>query len=771
MEKVMRKLCTLSAAMLVAILLAHAPVSAVEEPSIVISITPAADPIEATVGEELQIRFNINVSDGEGNPATLPEAIDIDADLAGASDADSGLTSLAASDVFHLPAGFTGGTRTLITVVGGEVPVRPVTLTTSTSFLTVAPGVQINAGETAAIQVRTKPGELDGAFDFCIAPGRGERGSDPLLFSDFKRVLVVAHVTGAGLPSATILAGVQISVVELVEDKTTGRIVEVDQDDIALSEALNTKAVDADNDGFAEGVTAVLRLEAADPVVVAVNVARTYRLRIRHTDGINTELLGQQDFDVARRERTSVPDVAIVGDDGSFAARFMRRQSRAFAPALQVLRNGVALNAAARATLTLQPEGGNAVPDEETGLFDLEWRVEVNWQRLQRLVPWQPEDTFTIRASMPGAGNYAEVTHLVAFDGVDATVFRTPQSLIDKEYDGDVTEKDHVDALVEALKAAGVRARENPDRLEVPTVASDPDELGPNWDRVRRALKAIKDAVKAYKTAPRIKDGMDCLAGQKEWNIDITIQCPVVDANGNPVTDENGNPKMKDVKLKIVFNPNHTATGDGESAKGSDKGEACTLLIVIGQCGKYVGNKPGNGGKAEAEVKGKGSIGIAVGGDGPGKNDPNVGDDGGNGGDAKVTAGKTKGVPGPGPTGIAIGGNGGDTAGQNAKPGDGGNAEGKGAGGGDGDVVAQGGDSGNGKIPPSGAEFKGGKAKVENEDSIAPDGAKAGKKETGTVKTKGRAGKCTGGTARAEDGDTPDSADGTFKPDNPVTGD
>ncbi|MCZ7607400.1 MAG: hypothetical protein M5U25_15285 [Planctomycetota bacterium] len=237
------------------------------------------------------------------------------------------------------------------------------------------------------------------------------------------------------------------------------------------------------------------------------------------------------------------------------------------------------------------------------------------------------------------------------------------------------------------------------------------------------------------------------------------------------MTDENGNPKMKDVKLKIVFNPNHTATGDGESAKGSDKGEACTLLIVIGQCGKYVGNKPGNGGKAEAEVKGKGSIGIAVGGDGPGKNDPNVGDDGGNGGDAKVTAGKTKGVPGPGPTGIAIGGNGGDTAGQNAKPGDGGNAEGKGAGGGDGDVVAQGGDSGNGKIPPSGAEFKGGKAKVENEDSIAPDGAKAGKKETGTVKTKGRAGKCTGGTARAEDGDTPDSADGTFKPDNPVTGD
>ncbi|MCZ7607399.1 MAG: hypothetical protein M5U25_15280 [Planctomycetota bacterium] len=511
----MRKLCTLSAAMLVAILLAHAPVSAVEEPSIVISITPAADPIEATVGEELQIRFNINVSDGEGNPATLPEAIDIDADLAGASDADSGLTSLAASDVFHLPAGFTGGTRTLITVVGGEVPVRPVTLTTSTSFLTVAPGVQINAGETAAIQVRTKPGELDGAFDFCIAPGRGERGSDPLLFSDFKRVLVVAHVTGAGLPSATILAGVQISVVELVEDKTTGRIVEVDQDDIALSEALNTKAVDADNDGFAEGVTAVLRLEAADPVVVAVNVARTYRLRIRHTDGINTELLGQQDFDVARRERTSVPDVAIVGDDGSFAARFMRRQSRAFAPALQVLRNGVALNAAARATLTLQPEGGNAVPDEETGLFDLEWRVEVNWQRLQRLVPWQPEDTFTIRASMPGAGNYAEVTHLVAFDGVDATVFRTPQSLIDKEYDGDVTEKDHVDALVEALKAAGVRARENPDRLEVPTVASDPDELGPNWDRVRRALKAIKDAVKAYKTAPASRTVWTALPDRK----------------------------------------------------------------------------------------------------------------------------------------------------------------------------------------------------------------------------------------------------------------
>jgi hypothetical protein len=433
------------------------------------------------------------------------------------------------------------------------------------------------------------------------------------------------------------------------------------------------------------------------------------------------------------------------------------------------------MDAAARATVTIQPQAGNALPDAESGLYNLAWRTEVDWSRLQKLAAWVSGDTLTVRFQFSAALGAVEVPSEVVTAGIEATVFTNPQQLLDKVYDGGVTEKAHVDALVAALRAAGIRKRQNPNRLEWPGVLTNPNDIKPNWDRVDRAVLAAKAAIKAYKDAARVRNGVNALTGQKEWNVEIDIEMDVVDDNGNPVRDANGNPVRATVRLKIVFNPQHDANGNGGNAVGDDKKQGCSLLIVIGQCGRTVGGKPGNGGKATAEVKGPGSIGIAAGGDGMGNDDVDRNDDAGHGGGADVKAGDAGRQAGqPSPTGVAIGGNGGDNVGTNAMPGNGGDAESTGIKEGRARVVARGGDSGTGRFPRVGGEYKGGRATAENPDAVGSEGEqgkKTIKADSGTCKMKTRAGKCPGGTARSEAGRTPDSSPGAFQPANPVTGD
>lgn len=749
-----------------------------DEPEFVITVTQAQEPEETAVGAELKLRFHVNVSNTKGKPARLTAPVDLMAELPNFTDEDTGLSMAAAEDLFHLPTGFAGGTRSLVTAATGAPPLRPVVLAAPVRFATEAADVGLKVPDEVLVQIRTQPAEADGEFKFCIAPGRGERGAWPLLYADFGSVLVIAGVTGAGLPTATVLAGLEFEVVEVVRDAETGEVREVRQDAVEISEDPHTRVIDSDGDGFAEGIHAVLRLRAAQPVAVKPNQRRRFILRARHTDGINVDELGEADFDIEPRERTGVGGVAVVGAGTGVATRFERRQSRAFGITPSILRNGAPLNAAAHATMTVVPDQLNASPVAESGLYDLGWSVRVDWARLQGLVNWQPDDTLTVTAELGGADNRASVTWEVAFDGINATVFDTPESLIEKEYDNGVTERDHVDALVEALKEAGLIARRTSkgDEVEIPDVLADPNDDGfPDWGRVRRALRAIKNAVKAYKTAPRVLDGVDCLEGRREWDVCVTIQCPLVDEDGEPVTDDDGNQVIKDVNLKIFFNPQRNGR-DGRNASGSDDGAPCTLLIVIAQCGVSESGNAGNGGEAEADISGRGSVGIAVGGDGSGnRDDPDSNEAGGNGGKGIVKIGRKPGNAddGPGPTGVSIGGDGGDTVGTNARPGDGADAEADADQAACGSIVAGGGDSGHAEFPPSRGGHTSGTARVKNGDSVTSDGKrKAVNRKSRRVKGGGQRGRVTGGIARAEKDLTPDSTDGVPRPNpNPVTGD
>lgn len=745
------------------------PVQGQHAPVLTIRITQDTEPAECSVGDEVRIRLNFNVSDAEGNPASLGTALDLTVSMPSFTDADSLLSVAEAEDLFHFGAGFKGGSRVLITAVSGPgVPAEPRVVKPPVMFGAAGPGRVLSVPERLSILVRSSPAEPLGQFHFCPQPGRGEvvEGTDPLLYADFKRSLVVGHVAAAGLPAATVLAGIEVTVVERIQN-----VGDVVQTDITIADALQRTVVDADSDGVAEGVTIVARLQADAPVPVAINAARDFEIRVRYLDGAEFKVLGEADFTVRRREETSGPGgVAIVGHDHGVYATFARRQSRALNPKLTLLRNGIEMDAAARATATITPSLSNATPTTESGLYNLYWSVDLDWNRLQKLVPWGADDTLTFRWEFSAAIGSAEVNWESAISGINATVFDTPQKLTDKRYDNGRTEKDYFDDLVRALKGAGIRLREQPDRLEWPRLLDDRQEDAPNWDRVVKAIKSVKAAVKAYKDAARQVNGADALAGQKEWETEVDVEFDVVDANGNPVRNPDGTVKKKLIKVRIVFKPGRDANGSGAAADGDDKGQGPKVVVVIGQCGQTAANgNNGNGGEAKVKVTGPGSVGVAVAGDGASNTNPEVNKNGGSGGAAKADAGSGKRPAGqPGATGVAIGGNGGDAVAPNTNPGNGGDANGKAEKGGASGVVIRPGDSGNGKLPGRDNETKSGTGTAENEDALETGGKKsvtAGVARGG----KGQGGKAKAGVARAETGKSLKSSPGEYDG-NPVTG-
>lgn len=747
--------------------------AAAEGPSLVIQ--QANLPAEATVGEEVRLRWNVNPTDGEGNPMPLATAVDVTVDIPAYFDETSGLSVPATSHVIHLAEGFRGGTRTMVTLVGGRVPTEPVQLQLPVQFTASEGCPGLSVPEALTILVRSAPSADagSGSFHFCIQPGRGIpacHNEDPELFADFRRCLVVAHAAGAGLPAATILAGIRTEVLEVIEGETR------EQAGITISEALRTSVVDADGDGIAEGVNVYFHLVAANTLQIPLNGSREFLARVLHTDGVNSITLAQQSFSARRRERGDFGGTAVVGVNERIYVNFGRLQSRALVPTFKLARNGALLGAAADATVVVEASVENARPDSESGLYDLSWSVVVDWTRLQKLAPWQSGDTLTVRASMGAGIGTLTVDREVALAGVDATVFTSPESLREARYDNGRTEEDYFNELINALKAAGLRARENPDRVELPGPFARPGEDRPDWVDTVRVLQQIKTAVDTYKRAARVKDRKDAIGTQKEWRVEIEVELDVVDANGNPVRNPDGSVRKKRVKFKIIYKPNRdNANGNGEDVSGSDDDQGCTVVIVIGADGKYGSdNKPGKGGDAKVEAKGAGSVGIAIGGDGPGNDNRDVNKEGGDGGKATAEAGDERRQPAEaGSTGIAIGGNGGDAVAPNTQPGSGGDASAEGKKGGRAQAVALGGDSGTGQAPRGSVKYAGGAAEAKNPDSI-PKAAGTEKvvhtAQSGKVRSDS-AGKCTGGAARAEPGDTPRDDAGTFKPSRPVTGD
>lgn len=746
-----------------------APVQGQNAPVVTIKVTQDTEPAECSVGDEVRVRLNFNVSDAEGNPVSLGSALDLPVTMPAFADPDSLLSVAAAEDVFHFGAGFKGGSRVLITAVAGPgVPAEPLVVKPPVTFGDPGPGRVLAAPATLSIQVRSSPAEPSGQFHFCPQPGRGDvvEGMDPLLYTDFKRCLMVGHVAAAGLPAATVLAGIEVIVVERVQN-----IGDVVQTDITLADALQRSVVDADGDGIAEGITIVARLQADTPVPVAINAKREFEIRVRHLDGAATNVLGEAGFVVRRREETSGPGgVAIVGHDHGVYAVFKRDQSRALNPKLTLLRNGVPMDAAARATATITPSLTNATPAGDSGLYNLYWSVDLDWNRLQKLVPWGAEDVLTFRWEFSASIGSADVNWDLAIPGVNATTFDTPQKLTDKRYDNGRTEKDYFDDLVRELKGAGLRLREQPDRLEFPTLLDNPNEKRPNWDRVETAIAAVKAAVKAYKDAARRVNGADALGGQKEWDTEVEVEFDVVDAGGNPLRNPDGTVKKKLIKVRIVFKPGHDVNGNGSDADGDDKGQGPKVVIVIGQCGKTAANgNNGKGGAAKVKVTGPGSVGVAVAGDGASNTDPSVNKHGGHGGAAKADAGSAKRPAGqPGATGVAIGGQGGDAVAPNTNPGNGGDANAEAAKGGASGVVVRPGDSGNGKLPGVDNEIKSGTGTAENEDALETNGKKS-ISTTVAKSAKGQGGKAKAGVARAETGKSLKTSPGEYDG-NPVTG-
>lgn len=707
---------------------------------------PASEPFESSSGELLTLYHNIGVSNENGEPTQLTEATQVGVELSAFEDEESGLSFLPALTSWNFPAGFAGGRRQLETAVFGPAPVKGIELIAPIR-LTLADGTLLE--QTVKILVRAGATE-GGGGGLCIQPGDGEEyplsptagsGISPgwVVFNDTRPLAAIGSAQFKDAPAATIENTTTFQVVEVLADGTTAPAP-------FSIENLHTRVVDADGDGTAESLVFGLRMSRTGEIELAPNDAgrtsRVFELRAVRTDVLPNPVASIYQFDVSRREWVEHDVHAVLGDDAPVLVGFKREQSHALKARPVLYHNGVQLPAAAQATAKLEPGGLNG-DVTWTGLFDLAWDVEVDFARLAMIGGFALGDTLTVELRFPGSGVAALNRDLeVLQDGINASVFKSLEDLAEKTYDDDTNEQEHVEALVQALCDAGLMVDDD-GKLTFPSLIEDEGD-DPQWGDIRGVANAIRAAILAYKNAPRNKDGVSCLVGEKEWEVRVTIE-------------KDG----KQVPVVIVLD----TTGDGASADDKKSGDG-SLVIAIGKCGKDgTGNTDGtDGSKATAKLSKDGSLGIAAGGNGGQGGDQPDSPSGGNGGKSSVDA------KGRGSTGISLGGHGGSTEGNGSKGGNGGDSETDAEKRSNG--LSEAGSSGSQKLPPPDSHTSTGKASVKN-DSAVPDkkgGVETKRREVGEGKLEGTSGSTKGGIVRAKPDKTMDDNTAKVVRNDPTTG-
>lgn len=492
-------------------------------------------------------------------------------------------------------------------------------------------------------------------------------------------------------------------------------------------------------------------------------------------------ILGQ--FIVAGRSSIGGDVTAILGYNESRTVTFSRKQSKPLAVRPVLHRNGIRLPAKAQAMVTIEPSSSNATPTIN-GLYDLSWDVHIDWTKLSKITPFAIGDILNVHMHFPKSS----VSHLIADleileRGINATVFETPESLLEKDYDETrefeetyidedgneqtrtvdrkLTEKDYLDDLIKALQAAGLVVDAN-GNIDFPKAFMDPTKKRINWERAGEALEALRAAIEAYKMAKReiTKNGKitDCLEKAKEWRIVVKVK----------MKNKNGDLVNVEIVIVIGAKGKKASATDGK-AKKDDK--ASKLIIAIGRCGEDATKDAKNkitdatdGGSAGVEIKRPGSIGIAMGGDGGGESEVGVVRDGADGGDSEAKVKETA----TGAVGIAVGGVGGGvkTLGGKVTQGNGGDANTDAEKGADAKVVGMGGDSGYGEEPKK-KPYKSGKTATKNGDSVK---GHTKEKRGEYIENDGRAGTAIGPITRAEPKQGAEGAKARHRETAPTTG-
>jgi hypothetical protein len=711
-----------------------------------LDISPASSPVIVESATATSFYFNLTVSD-DGLPASLPANETVDVDLPQLIDTEYNLTLLPAQTQWLLAQGFEGGLRELQTSVIGSPPDETVELTAPISF-TLSDSSVINADLTILV----RPGPVEhGWADFCFQPGDGWRsGTGPALgtppfvagfaYNDFGPIMAIGSVVFEDAAAATIADNVRFEVHEEMSDgRFTTAPVDVDEHWLQV--------IDHFNDGIADAVHFGVRLERTAELALAEGEHRILELRAYRDDDANA-LIRIALLELRSRVTTWV-DSPVLGFEEPVTFEFRLQQSHPLTATPKLFRNDVELPEAAQALAALEPHSSNSTPTA-SGLYDLSWKVVVNFALLAPLAGFVVDDELRVDLHFDDTSvEPLSAPTDVLQAGVNATVFSDMEELEGKEFDNDKTELDYVRDLIEALCEAGLEV-DDEGGLSFPGSPFDDGEdedLGPNWQEVCKTLIAIREALMAYKNAERKSGGQDCM--RRRWRVRATVQ----------VGD-------KEIPVVILIRT------DGRTAVASDGGDDGTLVIVFGTCGEDAqGSQDGQrGGKAKAELEGKGSLGIALGGNGGEGGEGSDARNGGNGGDAEVD------VSGIGSTGIALGGKGGSTEGAGRSAGNGGNGTATSERGRRADLIAEGGASGSQRFPPSNARTSTGEARVTNPDST-PDhrgdgGRRTSERRSGTARLNNGSGRTTGPVARGTPDRDMDSDEGrTIRDGPPVTGD
>ncbi|MEE9312619.1 MAG: hypothetical protein V3V10_09435, partial [Planctomycetota bacterium] len=744
-----------------------------------IDVTPASSPFEIMAGVPASLSFNICVTK-EDEPAPFADEVTATIVMRGVEDEETGLVLLPLEAEWVFFEGFAAGQRHLRLAVMGDVPVDGTVLAT-TATIVFAGQEPLEVAVELQVRGSTPDRDLaDSNIDFCVQPGTGEAdnsasygyGMQARLYSNFRRVQVVGSFSFNNAASATIKASTVLEIVEVIEEDDS-RI----PTDMALTSRL--RVIDADGDGLAEAVTFLATIRSKK-LKVKLGARRLFEVRAYRTDVLPKAAIILGEFEVVRRAYTDGDNFATIGGRDYVWAEFGREQSKPLTAEPILLRNGQRLPAPAQAFATVVPAGENASPTS-SGLFDLEWVVDIDWGKLSKFVAFEVGDTLSVRMRFPKSRVAPLTVDMeVTKVGVNAVYLTTVEELEAKEYDNDKTEQDYVDELMEALCKAGLVV-DSDGNLSLPGLFGHG-----NYDNAGDIQDALRAAILAYKNALRKVDGKDCLKGKKPWEIEVKFKKRMPstkDDDGNVVLG-----KEVEITVVIVIGPK------GKKAKATDgKKDGPKLVIAVGRCGEDDNKDPNKseGQDAGVTINQPGSVGIAVGGNGGDEPDRTLGESitaegkkKGRGGKATAEVKKTagEGRSSKGATAVALGGHGGDADADGRLSGNGGDAKATAEKGAKGKVAAGGGNSGYVSSPPpvpptrkgaapSKKGIYGGNTEVENGDSV---GGKGRSHEGIGVHNPGLEGEVIGGVATAEPrrtaGGKP-SQPNTKEPEGPITGD
>jgi hypothetical protein len=672
-----------------------------------ITVSPATEPFEASVASAVTLTFNVQVHDGEGAPVALTEQVMVEVEVPAWTDAEEQVSVALAQYTWTLPQGFDGGQRAIAIAVTGMPPSEPLTGN-------LVLNVTIGQGDPVEIPVVIEVGPgLDYVrtyLDFTVTPDQGTNWGYPLaysgnvprelrLFRDFGAVTAVGVISALNGDAETVATSVTLRVVEVVDgEEVTTSVLETADTQFS--------AMDLDENGIAEFIQTSFTLQAPLAVAVNPNEWREFLLYARRTDLDPVLDILLAEIRVEARGGWSHSGFAL--DDPDQRVYFERRQSNPLAnprPFLYV--NDVLLGDAAQATAVVEPGSGNSTPDSSSGLYDLAWTVVIDWPALKDRAVVVAGDTFRVDLTFPGTSMAAISAAVEVLEpGVEITTFRKLSDLEDEEYDNGKTEKDYLDELLDDLKAAGVKIENGgvsfPDGFpEVPA--------HPQWKDIDDALEKLRQAINDWKNKPRKKNGQDQLEGKREFRIDVFIEVDGIL-----------------IRVILVIGDGTSRTTVDDTARHPDEDgdnkDVPRIAIGAGKDGKNHG--PGQEARKGAnapvvEVKKRGSLGVAIGGDGgnggTGEPDPDgvPGADGGNSEvmvDTKRDAGNSKNPS----TGISIGGRGGNS---NGTAGSGGDSKSEAKQGSKADIISKAGDTGESKLPKPGLRPRSGTSQVRNEDS------------------------------------------------------